>query len=160
MLVLIIKGQCESVVGEEKEKTYHRQYLMIDMVDKNSMPQRDICTHLVQRGSLHQLERGRVYAAAFKAHILFQLLLFPSIYLTEERRTTQSNQQCCWLCTQTMPILPLIICPSSADYLSALHTISPPSGFLFLEVIKSLCEEINSSISKVFWGGEILLLPA
>jgi len=45
-------------------------------------------THLVQGGSLHQLERGRVYAAAFKAHILFQLLLFPSIYLTEERRTS------------------------------------------------------------------------
>lgn len=137
-------------VGEEKEKTYHRWYLMIDMVDKNSMPQGDVCTHLVQRGSLHQLERGRVYAAAFKAHILFQLLLFPSIYLTEERRSTHSNQQCCWLCTQTVPILPLIICPSNVYYPPALHTISPPSGFLFLEDIKSLCEEINSSISEVF----------
>jgi len=35
-----------------------------------------------------------------------------------------------------------------------LHTISPPSGFLFLEDIKSLCEEINSSTSEVFWEGK------
>lgn len=48
------------------------------------MPQREFCTHLVQGSSLHQLERGRVYAAAVKAYILIQLLLFPSIYLTQE----------------------------------------------------------------------------
>lgn len=51
------------------------------------MPQREFCTHLVQGSSLHQLERGRVYAAAVKAYILIQLLLFPSIYLTQERKS-------------------------------------------------------------------------
>lgn len=50
------------------------------------MPQGDICTHLVQGGSLHQLERGRVYAAAVKAHVLVQFLLFPSIYLIQEKK--------------------------------------------------------------------------
>lgn len=49
------------------------------------MPQGDICTHLVQGSSLHQLERGGIYTAAVKAHVLVQLLLFPSIYLTQER---------------------------------------------------------------------------
>lgn len=82
------------------------------------MPQRDICTHLVQGSPLHQLERGRVYAAAVKAHILVQLLLLPSIYLTQERRgiTLTVISSVAVLCAQTSPILLLMLLPSYVDH--------------------------------------------
>lgn len=62
--------------------------------EKGRMPQGDICTHLVQGSSLHQLERGGIYTAAVKAHVLVQLLLFPSIYLTQERRGITLTATC------------------------------------------------------------------
>lgn len=95
--------------------------------------ERDICTHLVQGSSLHQLERGRVYATASKAHILVQLLLFPSIYLTQERRgiTLTVVSSVSVLCTQTSPILMLMLLPSYVDHSSCplYHTLQVSHTF-------------------------------
>lgn len=78
------------------------------------MPQGEICTYLVQGSSLHQLERGGIYAAVVKAHVLVQLLLFPSIYLTQERRGITLTVTCsiAVLCTQTSPLFLLMFLPS------------------------------------------------
>lgn len=85
------------------------------------MPQGDTCTHLVQGGSLHQLERGGIYTAAVKAHVLVQLLLFPGIYLTQERRGVTLTATCsiAVLCTQTSPLL-LVLLPSDVQHSSFL----------------------------------------
>jgi len=115
------------------------------------MPQRDICTHLVQGSSLHQLERGRVYAAAVKAHVLVQLLLFPSIYLTQERRgiTLTVIISVAVLCTQTSPILLLMLLPSYVDHSSRPLCHMPQVSHAFL----ARCQvygNSNSNTSEVF----------
>lgn len=95
------------------------------------MPQGDICIHLVQGGSLHQLERGGIYTAAVKAHVLVQLLLFPSIYLTQERRGIILRATCSTavLCTQTSPRLLLMLLPSYVRHSSRPLYLRKPSGF-------------------------------
>lgn len=91
------------------------------------MPQGDTCTHLVQGGSLHQLERGGIYTAAVKAHVLVQLLLFPGIYLTQERRRVTLKGACSFavLSTQTSPLL-LMLLPSYVQPLCLTPQVSRP----------------------------------
>lgn len=112
------------------------------------MPQGDICTHLVQGGSLHQLERGGIYAAAIKAHVLVQLLLFPSIYLTQERRGVTLAATCsiALLCSQTSPLLCLcFFLPMYSIHL--VYYISPLRFPIpFSPDVKSLWKQGNSEI--------------
>lgn len=98
------------------------------------MSQGDICTHLVQGGSLHQLERGGIYAAAVKAHVLVQLLLFPGIYLTQERRGVTLTATCsiAVLCTQTSPLLLLMLLPSYVQHSSCPFYLTPQVSCAFL----------------------------
>lgn len=98
------------------------------------MPQGDICTHLVQGSSLHQLERGGIYTAAVKAHVLVQLLLFPSIYLTQERRGVTLTATCsvAVLCTQTSPLLLLMLLPSCVRHSSQPLYLTPQVSHPFL----------------------------
>lgn len=86
----------------------------------------------MQGSSLHQLEGGRVYAAAVKAHSLIQLLLFPGIYLTQERRgiTRTVIGSVAVLCTQTGCVPPLMLLPSHGDPSSS-HYIAPLSFPIF-----------------------------
>lgn len=94
----------------------------------------DICTHLVKGSSLHQLERGGIYTAAVKAHVLVQLLLLPSIYLTQERRGITLSATCrvAILCTQTSPLLLLMLLPSCVHHSSHPLFLTPRVSHPFL----------------------------
>lgn len=112
------------------------------------MPRGDTCTHLVQGSSLHQLERGGIYAAAVKAHILVQLLLFPSIYLTQERRGITLTATCSMavLCTQTSPLPLLMLLPSYVHHSSCPLYLTPQVSHPFLARCQVLVETGQSKI--------------